>query len=210
MTCGEAAVGGMIVVQAPGSKSGRVASRHERMGIVSFCPQGHRVKVKDHLAGKKGVCPTCGVRFRIPLASVAAPTAAVAAATLPEAKIVSLDAAVAARLPQVRLLNLAAEPARGVPAAPERPARSEPVEEEEVELVVEEPCRHPAIAARPDLAWCIAVPGGTASEPMSADALQAWLDSGLPTGDELVWRADWAEWQPIAAVFPEAVRPPRG
>jgi hypothetical protein len=118
---------------------------------------------------------------------------------------VSLDAAVAARLPQVRPLNLAADPARGAPAAPERPARGEPVEED-VELVVEEPRRHPVIAERPDLAWCIAVPGGTASEPMSADALQAWLDSGLPTGDELVWRADWAEWRPIAAVFPECLR----
>ena len=122
-----------------------------------------------------------------------------------EATVVSLDAAVAARLPQVLPLVRAAEPARGVPAAPERPARSEPVEEE-LELVVEEPRRHPAIAERPDLAWCIAVPGGTASEPMSADALQAWLDSGLPSGDELVWRADWAEWRPSAAVFPECLR----
>jgi hypothetical protein len=175
------------------------------MGIVSFCPRGHRVKVKDHLAGKKGVCPICGDRFRIPLASAAAPASAPAESTLPEAKIVSLDAAVAARLPQVRPLNPAANAACGATATPERPARGEPVEEE-IELVVEEPRRHPAIAERPDLAWCIAVPGGTASEPMSADALQAWLDSGLPTGDELVWRADWAEWRPSAAVFPECLR----
>ena len=39
------------------------------MGIVSFCPNGHRVKVKDHLAGKKGICPSCGERFRIPHAN---------------------------------------------------------------------------------------------------------------------------------------------
>jgi hypothetical protein len=181
------------------------------MGIVSFCPQGHRIKVKDHLAGKKGVCPICGARFRIPLASVATPSSAPAPATLPEATAVSLDATVAARLPRVLPLVRGAEPARGVPAASETPARGQPVEEEEeVELVVEEPRRHPAIVDRPDLAWCIAVPGGTASEPMPADALQAWLDSGLPTGKELVWRADWAEWRPIAGVFPEAVRTPRG
>jgi len=35
------------------------------MGIVSHCPNGHRVKVKDHLAGRKGICPSCGARFRI-------------------------------------------------------------------------------------------------------------------------------------------------
>lgn len=179
------------------------------MGIVSFCPQGHRVKVKDHLAGKKGVCPTCGARFRIPLASVAAPMTGPASAALPEAAIVSLDATIAARLPRVLLLNRATEPALGRPPGPAKPARVEPVEEE-VELVVEEARHHPAIAERSDLAWCIALPGGTASEPMQADALQAWLDSGQPTGDELVWRADWAEWRPISGVFPESLRSPRG
>jgi hypothetical protein len=178
------------------------------VGIVSFCPQGHRIKVKDHLAGKKGVCPSCGARFRIPLASVATPTPASASTALPEATIVSLDATIAARLPRVLLLSHGSEPTHGGPPAAAQ-LRVEPVEEE-VELVVEEPHRHPAIAERPDLAWCIAVPGGTASEPMQADALQAWLDSGLPTGDELVWRADWADWRPITGVFSELLRSRRG
>lgn len=175
------------------------------MGIVSFCPQGHRVKVKDHLAGKKGVCPTCGARFRIPLASVAPPAAAPGATPLPEATIVSLDATIAARLPRALLLNRAAEPSRPAPIGPVDDVRFEPVEEE-IDLVVEELRRHPMIAERPDLAWCLAVPGGTASEPMHADAMQAWLDSGQPTGDELVWRADWTEWRPISGVFPECLR----
>ena len=92
------------------------------MGIVAFCPQGHRVKVKDHLAGRKGICLECGTRFRIPLesspdlaasplAAVAGPAAAPAAATTaaqagtsptgtPVARVVSLDAALAATLPR--------------------------------------------------------------------------------------------------------------
>ena len=36
------------------------------MGIVCHCPNGHRVKVKDHQAGKRGLCPTCGSKFSIP------------------------------------------------------------------------------------------------------------------------------------------------
>jgi hypothetical protein len=86
------------------------------MGIVSFCPNKHRVKVKDELAGRKGICPTCGARFRIPLESqpepappAPAPAAAPAAATaatlsptgLPVAAIVSFDAGFAATLPRV-------------------------------------------------------------------------------------------------------------
>jgi hypothetical protein len=63
------------------------------MGIVAHCPHGHRVKVKDFLAGKKGICPTCRARFRIPLTSGAAPAA------MPIAALESLDATLATTLP---------------------------------------------------------------------------------------------------------------
>jgi hypothetical protein len=36
------------------------------MGIKFNCPNGHKLHVKSFLAGKKGVCPECGARFRIP------------------------------------------------------------------------------------------------------------------------------------------------
>jgi hypothetical protein len=89
------------------------------MGIIAYCPNRHRMKVKDELAGRKGICPECGVRFRIPLESqpeppvpVLAPAAPPAAAPasraagqpspgLPVAEIVSFDAELAATLPRV-------------------------------------------------------------------------------------------------------------
>jgi hypothetical protein len=170
------------------------------MGIVSFCPQGHRVKVKDALAGKKGICPTCGARFRIPLASVEPPAPAAAggeAAALPLAAIVSLEAAMAERLPRAvpidhvaaAVHDVRAEEANGAPPVAEVPA---PI-----------PSLHPLIAERPDLVWCHAEPGGAPSEPLGADAMQAWLSSGRPAAGALVWRADWADWRPLAAAFPE-------
>src|SRR5438034_11770916 len=39
------------------------------MGIKFHCPNGHKLNVKSFLAGKKGVCPKCGTRVRIPTAS---------------------------------------------------------------------------------------------------------------------------------------------
>lgn len=39
------------------------------MGIKFYCPQGHKLNVKSFLAGKKGVCPHCGTKVRIPLES---------------------------------------------------------------------------------------------------------------------------------------------
>jgi hypothetical protein len=157
------------------------------VGIVAFCPQGHRVKVKDHLAGRKGVCPTCGSRFRIPLTSVSEPVV-----TLPLAAVLTLEAAVIATLPRV----LPAEAKPGRSDAPHHkgagglPPTTVP--------------RHAALDERPDLAWSRATPGGTAAAPMSAADLRVWLDSGMAVGTELVWRADWDGWRPLGDVFPEA------
>ena len=39
------------------------------MGIRFFCPNGHKLNVKAFLAGKRGICPECDVKFVVPLAS---------------------------------------------------------------------------------------------------------------------------------------------
>jgi len=39
------------------------------MGIRFNCPNGHKLNVKAFLAGKKGICPHCGISVDIPLQS---------------------------------------------------------------------------------------------------------------------------------------------
>ena len=39
------------------------------MGIRFLCPNGHRLNVKEFLAGKRGICPECDARFLVPLES---------------------------------------------------------------------------------------------------------------------------------------------
>ncbi len=36
------------------------------MGVRFECPAGHKLHVKAHLAGQRGICPECGVRFIVP------------------------------------------------------------------------------------------------------------------------------------------------
>src|SRR5262245_23477021 len=36
------------------------------MGIKFRCPNGHKLNVKSFLAGKRGICPHCGVGVDIP------------------------------------------------------------------------------------------------------------------------------------------------
>lgn len=183
------------------------------MGIVAVCPNGHRVKVKDELAGRKGICPTCAARFRIPRE---APRAAPEqrhdpAVGVPVARIVSLDPLVAASLP-VAVADESADVWHDAPdftpvddesSGGDRPAAPEPLPDE-----VAAPT---AVDERPDLAWCVAVRGGTPSAPLDAAAMRAWLESGVASADHVVWRQDWPDWRPLADVFPGVLpsEPPR-
>jgi hypothetical protein len=36
------------------------------MGVRFECPQGHKLHVKAHLSGQRGICPECGLRFIVP------------------------------------------------------------------------------------------------------------------------------------------------
>jgi hypothetical protein len=189
------------------------------MGIVAFCPRGHRVKVKDELGGRKGICPECQVRFRIPPAGT----------ELPVARVVSLDPVMAERLPRAEVLgsddllqaaggSVQRDDGReapesdgvGVDALPPdafEPLDFEPLDRDPAEggASARPAALHPAIAERPELAWCVAVPGGEPSPPYDGPALQRWLDAGSATGEEVVWRADWPQWVPIRTVFPQFV-----
>lgn len=170
------------------------------MGIVAYCPNGHRTKVKDQFAGKKVLCPQCGARFRV----VAAGATATTAAGLPVARFVPLDPASVATLPRAFALDDAARlaaqsapivgtslTAEPIAAAPPPPG----------------PAWHPRIAEQPAALWSLALPGGAPSPAMTAADLQHWLDSRQSTGGELVWRSDWTEWLPISVVFPEYIPP---
>lgn len=174
------------------------------MGIVAYCPRGHRVKVKDELAGRKGICPQCAARFRIPEKGT----------ELPLARVVSLDEAEAAGLTRARPAKARGASRPQQPAAAERErvvserVTGEPVAADPV-AAVEPAAVHPSIAERPDLSWCLAVPGGQPSPPLSGEAMQRWLEAGHATGEELVWRADWPDWVAIRSVFPGLVPPAR-
>lgn len=151
------------------------------MGIEAFCPNGHRINVKQSLAGRKGLCPTCGAKFRIPAAEGGA---ASTVPDLPTARLLDVAPDVVATLP--RALPCAAAEAVAPPAA-------------------QQPKLHPVVAERPELRWCIAFPGGEPTEPLAAESMQAWLESGKAEGTEVVWRSDWPGWRTARDVFPDVI-----
>ena len=183
------------------------------MGIVAFCPNGHRIKVKDELAGRKGVCPTCAAKFRIPLKD--ASPAPDGTDGPPLARVVSLDPIFAGSLPAAYALD----EAETVAAAPETGFGAP-----DFVLVAEDDRGdaghgaathgtsggHAVLDERPELAWCFAIRGGAPSAPIDTATMRAWLDSGEATADHVVWRQDWPEWRPLPDVFPDALPPAVG
>jgi len=102
------------------------------LGIEAFCPNGHRMKVKDHLAGRLGVCPTCGSRFRLPEVSGEQPlrpdaVAVPATPALPLAEMLSLEPAVISTLPTAVPYAEATRPTGSMPSAVAPPAAMPPM-----------------------------------------------------------------------------------
>lgn len=198
------------------------------MGIVAFCPNGHRIKVKDDLAGKKGICPTCAAKFRIPKKGAqVGPESRGAATAPPIARLVSQDPHAAAALPEAFAID-EADTAAGADQTPDAafggpdfvlvvdepdvdaaPAQTPPVETPPVRArpVAAPPRYHAALDERPSLKWCFAVRGGAPSAPCDAAAMNAWLASGEASANHVVWREDWPDWRPLAEVFPQALPP---
>jgi len=181
------------------------------MAIEIHCPNGHRFRVKEQLAGRTGRCPTCGTKLQIEATN-----------QLPLARLVPLAPEVVATLPRARPLAAAASGGNPRPAADGQSwqavaadiaaaAASMPdVADRALERIEPLPAAgdlrptfHATIAERPDATWCIAFPGGDPTEPLDAATMQAWLDGGHATGTEVVWRSDWPEWRPVQDAFPD-------
>ena len=63
-----------VIVERLGFPS-RASRRFNPMGIVSYCPNGHRTKLKDRYAGLRVRCPACGMKYWVDRAQSAASSA---------------------------------------------------------------------------------------------------------------------------------------
>ena len=166
------------------------------MGIVSFCPNGHRTKLKDHYAGKRVYCPQCGTKFRVNTAGTPSPAAAREMMPEFESPFAATAVSVAVAAAEAPTALVEHKP----PASGPTPVTAEPAAPTTEPADSQLPA---AIATATDALWCIAVPGGEPSPPMTGTAMVAWLTAARGTGKEVVWRTGWADWQPITSTFPE-------
>ncbi|MBL8826168.1 MAG: DUF4339 domain-containing protein [Planctomycetaceae bacterium] len=156
------------------------------MGIRFNCQHcGRRMNVKDHLAGKRGICPSCGGKFDIPLTSTtgSSTTPADGSSSVPGTPIPGAEPAA-----------FEAELIEEVTAAVVTPAVIAPIAS-----TLPDP-----IAEAPQLQWYIAPVGSTTQFGPAYGALfRSWIAEGRVAPDSMVWREGWTDWKPAASVLPQ-------
>jgi len=199
------------------------------MGIRCYCPNGHKLNIKEFLAGRTGICPHCGVKFPIPKESTRAASKKRRGKRKPEEpapQAISLaDAPVAGPTagngPQTY-------PSTAVPADVSGPVSVQPAASEwdapgpQMPTAAEgrAPGAVPANAAVPpsqppqsetpdplteagDVVWYVRPASGGQFGPANAEIMRTWISEGRVSADSLVWREGWRDWLEAAEVFPQ-------
>jgi len=151
------------------------------MGIRFFCPNGHKLNVKDFQAGQTGICPFCGVKMQIPLES-----------TRPSSKqrqSAQQGGDIACALASKTMAQRSAWPGGASPSA-DPVASGDP------------------LAEAGEAVWYVHPPSGGQFGPAAADVMRAWIVEGRIGADSLVWHEGWREWQTAGNVFPQLSPPP--
>ncbi|MCC7084982.1 MAG: DUF4339 domain-containing protein [Pirellulales bacterium] len=166
------------------------------MGIKFRCPNGHKMNVKSFLAGKKGICPKCGVGVEVPLASEgeALLSSSPAAASKVASSATEAISAEDAEVPSLGAI---------VGAEIENAISAVEVGNSNGKVAGRSTATMPSVIAQEPLAiWYACTQLGDRYGPVSGEVLNEWLGQGRVAAGSLVWREGWPEWRKASVVFP--------
>lgn len=152
------------------------------MGIRFYCPNGHKLNVKEHLAGKAGFCPECGVRLIIPYQSTRKSSKEMEGAA-EQTQMPSGGEQTFSVSPSSFFLEEMQQQPDAMTAAPA--GTINPILEDQT------------------VVWYIQVPGGPQYGPATGQVVHTWILEHRISGNMLVWREGWANWLEAKQVFPE-------
>lgn len=145
------------------------------MGIRFACHMcGMQLNIKRELAGKRGVCPQCSARFRIPSDDAATSVSTEADSSPPSEQASE----------QASGLSLSADATATKPSQYESPA---------LDLLGEDS----------EATWYVRPPSGGQYGPATTDVLKQWIDEGRVAATSLLWRDGWPQWRSADDAFPE-------
>lgn len=167
------------------------------MGIRFYCPSGHRLNVKAFLAGKRGICPKCGVKVRIPeeaetLEKKVEPTLEMSHS----GKDAGNNHHASSRLPNAVANSTRHEKNQQVTR------RLEVSNELASENLSPPSNANDPFTEMPHVVWYVRPTKGGQFGPATSEIMRKWVAEGRVREDSLVWREDWSEWRTARLLFP--------
>ena len=160
------------------------------MGIRFACHLcDHKLNIKSDLAGRRGICPACSGRFRIPLQDAEKSTPIENHST-PDPDAESSSESVATEAPAVSV----AEPKSPEPPDPNDP--ESPIAANEQNTILDED---------DDGNWYVRPPSGGQYGPATTELLKQWIGEGRVAATSLLWRDGWPQWRDASEALPELV-----
>lgn len=199
------------------------------MGIRFYCPNGHKLNVKEFQGGKKGICPFCGSRIEIPTEStresskhaealnVPVPDATpqgppatepspLPSPPVPTGPAISQPLPEPSAWPTAPASTAAPMPQQSAPGTAAGPAQAygHPQTHGAGTLPPPAPAEQtppdPLVEAG-DVVWYVRPASGGQFGPAGADVMRSWIEEGRVSADSLVWHEGWRDWQEASEVF---------
>jgi len=162
------------------------------VGIRFHCPNGHQLNVKSFLGGKRGYCPKCNVKLRIPTESEPgldpeSDSGDELVTDIPaDESEPSTSQAIVNMSPQLTG-TAGSNSNNGTAAQPATKAATAPIDLE--------------IDADREAHWYLCPPSGGQYGPVGIQTMRQWIAEGRVTADSLVWRNGWPDWLNAGNVF---------
>ena len=203
------------------------------MGIRFSCHGCAKpLNIKNDLAGRRGVCPECKVRFRIPLSDAEFSTPVDDRPSMSEDQLSpggaiegehrSATQEASTGTGHGRAVEVgdpySAKDAGGNQATMETHAgvkittQTESVKKSASASTAQPDTSRPAIVSGdefeplgsdPAATWYVRPPSGGQYGPADADVLKGWIAEGRVAKTALIWRDGWPQWREAAEAFPE-------
>lgn len=180
------------------------------MGVRFACHAcGKRLNIKSELAGRRGICPSCSVRFRIPIHDTETSTPIQAAVAIDDSESSdsvftagdddrsstehpegTATAATETREPTAgNASGTTPQMQTGPSSAPQSPARTPAGTLEEM------------LGGR-NATWYIRPPSGGQYGPADGPTLGQWIQEGRVSETAMLWRDGWADWKTAHQMLP--------
>lgn len=166
------------------------------MGIRFRCHHcDHELHVKDFQAGKRGKCPECKGRFRVPPAS--APHSLSVEQRHEKASQLAGSSATSEAVQKTETANSGFGESTNV-------SLKSKSNEGKSSLATSSSSSHTEEAFAANAQWYVRPPSGGQYGPASGTIFKQWLGENRVTGDSLVWRDGWTDWQVASAALPSS------